>query len=223
MLPLRDETRHSYNFPVATISIIGLNVVVFILEILFGDSFVNLYSLVPSNIVNGRDLYTLVTSMFLHAGLLHIAGNMIYLWVFGPDLEGVLGARPFAIFYFVCGLIANVAQIAIDPTSTIPSLGASGAIAGVLGGFIIEFPTDQIKSLVPLGPVLFSTRIPAILLLGGWFALQLLDGVGQVASQAQDGGGVAFFAHIGGFIAGMVLVKVFLAFSPSRQASEYYG
>ena len=188
-----------------------------------GDSFINQFALVSNDIVHGQNLYTLVTSMFLHAGFLHIAGNMLYLWVFGPNLEDVMGPLPYTIFYFVCGLIANVAQIAMDPTSTVVSLGASGAIAGILGGFIIEFPADQIKSLVPLGPILFSTRVPSILLLGVWFLLQFFSGVGEVTTQSVDSGGVAFFAHIGGFIAGMLLVKLFVAFRPGRQEIEYYG
>lgn len=216
MIPLRDDSRHPYNFPVATIGIIALNVVIFIFELLFGNSFINQFALVSSDIVHGQNLYTLVTSMFLHAGFLHIAGNMLYLWVFGPNLEDVMGALPFTIFYFVCGLIANAAQIAIDPTSAVVSLGASGAIAGVLGGFIIEFPADQIKSLVPLGRVLFGTRIPSIFLLGAWFLLQFFSGVGEVTTQSVDSGGVAFFAHICGFVAGMVLVKLFA----QRQAAR---
>lgn len=116
----------------------------------------------------------------LDGGFLHIAGNMLYLWVFGPTLEDVLGPLYFTIFYLSGGLLANAAQIAIDPASTVPTLGASGAIAGVLGGFIIEFPNHQIKSLAPLGRVLISTRIPAILLLGFWFLLQFFNGVGEI-------------------------------------------
>ncbi len=212
MIPLQDESRRSYRFPVATLSIIALNVVVFILEMLNGDAFVLQFALVPNEIVHGQNLFTLLPSMFLHSGFLHIAGNMLYLWVFGPTLEDILGPLPFTIFYLICGLLANVAQIAIDPTSTVPSLGASGAIAGVLGGFIIEFPNHQIKSLAPFGRVLISTRIPAILLLGFWFLLQFFSGVGEITTQSLGSEGVAFFAHIGGFVAGMILVKIFAAF-----------
>lgn len=212
MIPLQDESRRSYRFPVATISIIALNVVVFILEMLNGDAFVLEFALVPNEIVHGQNLITLLTSMFLHGGFLHIAGNMLYLWVFGPTLEDILGPLLFTIFYLICGLLANVAQIAIDPSSTVPSLGASGAIAGVLGGFIIEFPNHQIKSLAPFGRVLISTRIPAILLLGFWFLLQFFSGVGEITTQSLGSEGVAFFAHVGGFVAGMILVKIFAAF-----------
>lgn len=220
MLPLNDESRRPYHFPVATIGIIVLNVIVFILELLYGDTFITQFSLVPADIVQGHNLYTLVTSMFLHAGFLHIAGNMLYLWVFGPNLEDVMGALPFTIFYLICGLVANAAQIAIDPTSTVLSLGASGAIAGVLGGFIIEFPNDQIKSLAPFGRLLISTRIPAILLLGFWFLLQFFNGVGEISGQSVGSSDVAFFAHIGGFIAGIILVKFFVALGPRDRVYE---
>lgn len=211
MIPLQDESRRPYRFPVATLSIIALNVVVFILEWINGDAFVLQFALVPNEIVHGQNLYTLLTSMFLHGGFLHIAGNMLYLWVFGPTLEDILGPLLFATFYLLCGLLANAAQIAIDPTSTVPSLGASGAIAGVLGGFIIEFPNHQIKSLAPFGRVLISTRIPAILLLGFWFLLQFFSGVGEMTTQSLGGEGIAFFAHVGGFVTGMILVRVFVA------------
>lgn len=221
MVPLKDESRSPSRFPVATVGLIGLNVVVFLLELTLGDPFINRFALIPNDIAHGQNLYTLFTSMFLHASWLHIGGNMLYLWVFGPNLEDVMGALPYTIFYLVCGLVANVAQIAIDPTSTVISLGASGAIAGVLGGFILEFPNDQIKSLAPLGRLLFTTRIPAIVLLGFWFVLQLVSGVGEVTSQSVDSSGVAFFAHVGGFVAGMVLVKVFVALGPREQGIEF--
>jgi membrane associated rhomboid family serine protease len=221
MIPLTDETRHPLRFPVATYVIIGLNVVVFLLEWLYGDPFINQYSLVPNDIIHGQNLITLLTSMFLHEGLLHIGGNMLYLWVFGPNLEDVMGPILFTLFYLICGFIASAAQIAIDPSSTIPSLGASGAIAGVLGGFILEFPHDEIRTLVPIGWVFLRTRLSAIILLGFWFLLQFVSGVGEVTSQAVGTGGVAFFAHVGGFVAGMVLVKLFARRPASDVGVEY--
>lgn len=221
MIPLTDESRHPLRFPVATYGIIGLNVIVFLLEWIFGDPFITQFALVPYDTVHGQNLITLFTSMFLHEGLLHIGGNMLYLWIFGPNLEDVMGSMRFTIFYLVCGLIANVAQIAIDPTSTALSLGASGAIAGVLGGFIVEFPHDEIRTLVPLGIAFFRTRLSAVFLLGVWFLLQLISGVGEVSTQSVGGGGVAFFAHVGGFIAGMVLVKLFVVRPTSGVGVEY--
>ncbi len=221
MIPLSDETRHPLRFPAATYTIIGLNIVVFLLEWLFGDPFINQYALVPNDILHGQNLITLLTSMFLHEGLLHIGGNMLYLWVFGPNLEDVMGPLLFTLFYLICGFAASAAQIAIDPTSTVPSLGASGAIAGVLGGFILEFPHDEIRTLAPIGWGFISTRLSAIVLLGFWFLLQFVSGVGEVASQAVGTGGVAFFAHVGGFVAGIILVKLFARRPASGVGVEY--
>ncbi len=221
MIPLTDESRRPLSFPVATYGIILLNVIVFVLEWLGGDAFINQFALVPNDIVHGHNLFTLFTSMFLHASLLHIAGNMLYLWIFGPNLEDVMGPVRFTVFYLICGLIANLAQIAIAPTSTVVSLGASGAIAGVLGGFILEFPHDEIRTLVSIGIVFFRTRLSALVLLGLWFLLQLVSGVGEVTSQSIDTGGVAFFAHIGGFISGMILVKLFVVRRASDVGVEY--
>jgi membrane associated rhomboid family serine protease len=221
MIPLSDETRHPLQFPVATYVIIGLNVLMFVLEWLLGDPFINQFALVPNDIIHGQNLITLLTSMFLHEGLLHIGGNMLYLWIFGPNLEDVMGPLRYTIFYLVCGGIASAAQIAIDPTSMIASLGASGAIAGVLGGFILEFPHDEIRTLVPVGFVFMRTRLSAIVLLGFWFVLQLVSGVGEVSTQAVGTGGVAFFAHVGGFIAGLVLVKLFAQRAADKVGVEY--
>jgi rhomboid family protein len=211
MIPLADDTRHPRASPIATYALIGLNVFVFLfLELPFGDRFVEQWALVPDNILHGQALLTLLTAMFLHAGFVHILGNLLYLWVFGPNLEDLMGRVPFTIFYLLCGLAANALQIAMDPTSTVPNLGASGAIAGVLGGFILEFPGDEIRV------VGWSTnytvgygRWPAMLFIGFWFALQLFSGVGEVTSHAVGEGGVAFFAHVGGFVAGLALVKLF--------------
>lgn len=218
MVPLQDESRRPYSFPIATVSLIALNVVVFILELVYGDPFILKFSLVPNDIMHGQNLYTLMSSMFLHASFLHIAGNMLYLFVFGPNLEDVMGSVPYTIFYLLCGLAANLAEIAMDPTSTVIGLGASGAIAGVLGGFIVEFPNHQIKSLAPLGRLLVTARIPAIVLLGGWFLLQFVSGVGEITTATQGASGVAYAAHIGGFIAGVVLDKVYFALRPGQQA-----
>lgn len=221
MLPLTDDTRHPLRFPAATYTLIALNIVVFLLELLFGDPFINQFSLVPADIVSGHNLITLLTSMFLHEGLLHIGGNMLYLWVFGPNLEDVMGPILFTIYYLICGFAASAAQIAIDPTSTVPNLGASGAIAGVLGGFILEFPHDEIRTLIPIGIAFLTRRLSAVILLGFWFLLQLVSGVGEVASQATGTGGVAFFAHVGGFLAGIILVKLFARRPPSGVGVEY--
>lgn len=206
-LPERDISRPLSRFPIVLVTIIVANVVVFLAELAYGDSFILRYSLKPAEIVRGEHLETLFTSMFLHANLLHIGGNMVYLWVFGDELEAnYLGPARFAFFYVVCGLAASALQIAVDPSSTVPNLGASGAIAGVLGGFLLAFPRDEILVLIltPFG--IGHTRISALILIGLWFGLQLIGGVGSITSVAS--GGVAYFAHIGGFTAGVVLVRI---------------
>ncbi len=216
MLPLADESRRPTHLPIATYLIIGLNILVFILEFLGGDQFTLQYAMIPNNVTHGVALITLFTAMFLHAGFEHIFGNMIYLWVFGPNLEDVMGSIPYTIFYLICGLAANAAQILADPTSMVPNLGASGAIAGVLGGFILEFPNDAIRTVGFVGGA-YATRVSALVLIGFWFVLQLFSEIGSVTSaQAGGGGGVAFLAHIGGFIVGLVLVKLFARRAPAQ-------
>ena len=214
LFPQRDVSRPLSRFPIVLVLIITANVMVFLLELALGDSFILRYSMKPAEIVRGVHLETLFTSMFMHANLLHIFGNMIYLWVFGDELEAnYLGPIRFGLFYLVCGLAAGVLQIAVNPDSTVPNLGASGAIAGVLGGFQIVFPRDRI--LVYIFPF-WHTRITALILIGFWFVMQLVSGVGSIMSSTQYG--VAYFAHIGGFIAGAVLVRVFGA--GQRPAAE---
>jgi len=186
--------------------IIMANIVVFLVELSMGGDFILRYSMKPAEIVRGQHLETLFTSMFLHANFIHIFGNMLYLWVFGDELEAnYLGPVRFLVFYLICGLAAGFLQIAVSPNSTVPNLGASGAIAGVLGGFQMVFPRDRI--LVYIFPF-WHARITSFVLIGFWFASQLISGVGSITSASQ-GGGVAYFAHIGGFIAGLALIKLF--------------
>ena len=205
LFPERDESRPLSRFPVVLVLIIAANIVVFLMELAMGDSFILRYSMKPAEIVRGEHLETLFTSMFMHANLLHIFGNMLYLWVFGDELEAnYLGPTRFGLVYLACGLAAGALQIAVNPTSTVPNLGASGAIAGVLGGFQVVFPRDRI--LVYIFPF-WHARITALMLIGFWFLTQLVSGVGSITSTTQTG--VAYFAHIGGFIAGLVLVRLF--------------
>jgi len=208
LLPQRDESRPLSRFPIALALIITANAIVFLIELALGDRFILRYSMKPAEIVRGEHLETLFTSMFMHANIIHIAGNMIYLWVFGDELEAnYLGPIRFALFYLVCGLAAGALQIAVDPNSTVPNLGASGAIAGVLAGFQIVFPQDRILVAI-LGPLwIWHARITSFVLIGFWFATQVINGVGSISSVQQSG--VAYFAHIGGFIAGLVLVRLF--------------
>ncbi len=179
------------------------------------DSFVAQYGLVPYEVTRGIDLpptiafpiwLTLFTSMFLHGGLLHILGNMLYLWVFGDNVEDAMGHGRFLVFYILCGAAASFAQVAIDPGSPIPQIGASGAIAGVLAAYFLLFPFARILTVVPILFFIRVMAVPAVILLGLWFLLQVGSGVGSLGAA---GGGVAWFAHIGGFLAGGLLVPLF--------------
>ena len=208
LFPQRDESRPLSRFPIVLLTIVTANVIVFLVELTLGDSFILRYSMKPADITRGEHLETLFTSMFMHANLFHILGNMIYLWVFGDELEAnYLGPIRFALFYLICGLAASFLQIAVNPNSTVPNLGASGAIAGVLGGFLIVFPRDEILVAIVALFWIWHARITAFVLIGFWFAMQLISGVGSITSINQPG--VAYFAHIGGFIAGLVLIRLF--------------
>ena len=211
VIPIRDDSRPLSRFPVAIVTIITANVIMFLIELALGDSFVLRYSMKPAEIVRGEHLETIFTSMFMHASFLHIAGNMIYLWVFGDELEAnYLGPVRFTIFYFVCGLAATALQIAVDPTSTVPNLGASGAIAGVLGGFQIVFPGDRILLAIFAGFWIWNARVVSWLLIALWIGYQVVEGLSGPSAQ----GGVAYFAHIGGFAAGLLLIRLFGAGNP---------
>lgn len=206
MLPIRDHlpTRIS---PVVTYTIIIVNVAVFILEVyldLLGslDWFFYEFAIIPALVVQGKQVYTLVTAMFMHGGFAHIFFNMLYFYIFGNNVEDSMGSKRFILFYVLCGLIASCAHIFTDPASEIPTLGASGAIAGVLGAYMVLYPRERIDAL--LGYI--YVRVPAIVVLLSWFVLQLFSGF---LSLGMTGGGVAFFAHIGGFIAGAILIFIF--------------
>lgn len=208
MVPIYDETRHRGVFPYAVVFLILANFFAFFLELLNGPQWALQYALVPASVIHGNDLWTIFTAMFIHAGWLHIIGNMIYLWVFGDELDAdYMGAGRFLAFYFICGLAATALQIAVDPTSTVPNLGASGAIAGVLGGFLLVFPHDKILTFF-LVPIPIPVRLSAAILVGFWFLFQLASGLLSLGQTTADGG-VAYFAHVGGFLAGLALVKLF--------------
>ncbi len=208
MIPLGDSSRRTINFPIMTLTIIAINVFVFILELINGNQFINYWSLVPANILTPHGVITIFTSMFMHAGWEHIIGNMLFFWVFAPEIEDVMGPIQFLIFYLLGGLAATFAQVLIDPASTIPNLGASGAIAAVMGGFLVTYPRDKFRTVVIIGWFARVTFLPAVVMVGLWFLTQLFSEVGALA-QVQTGGGVAYMAHIGGFIFGMLTVRLF--------------
>ena len=192
--------------PVCTTLIIAVNVVVFLLELVRGESFVTQWSVVPATIVSGHRLITILTAMFMHGSWSHIIGNMIFLWAFGPEIEDAMGRGRYLAFYLLGGLIAMLAQVVADPHSTVPNLGASGAIASVMGAFLVTYPRDRIKVVLFLFIFWHVTFIPAALLVGVWFLIQLFH-AGAVA-QVQTGG-VAYLAHVGGFIFGAITARWF--------------
>src|SRR5579864_8465711 len=190
LIPLADASRQPARSPVVTRGIIVVNVLVFLLEMAGGEPFVRQWSVIPADIAAGRHWITILTAMFMHAGWMHIIGNMVFLWAFGPEIEDSMGPPRYLAFYLLSGLAAALAQLAMAPGSTVPNLGASGAIAGVMGAFLVTYPRDKIKALLLIGWFARITMIPAALLIGVWFLIQLFSQVGAVAN-AQAGGGVA--------------------------------
>jgi membrane associated rhomboid family serine protease len=208
LVPLGDASRRPGLHAWVTILIIVVNAWVFFLELMGGDAFVHAWSAIPVRITHGHHAITLLTSMFMHAGWMHIIGNMIFLWAFGPAMEDVMGHFGYLVFYLGGGVVAMCAQVLGDPGSQVPCLGASGAIAAVMGAFIITFPRDRIRTLLWILIFFRVTYIPAVFLIGFWFLTQLLH-FGQVSNDVQTGG-VAYLAHIAGFLFGLVLARVFV-------------
>ena len=206
LIPLSDASRRPVQTPLITGFIIVINIFVFLLELTRGEAFVMQWSAVPAQIMTGHHWITILTAMFMHGSWSHIIGNMIFLWAFGPEIEDAMGRGRYLAFYLIGGLIAMLAQVAADPHSTVPNLGASGAIAAVMGAFLVTYPRDRIKSVLFIFIFFRVTFIPAALLIGFWFLSQLLH-AGSVASVQT--GGVAYLAHVGGFIFGAVAARWF--------------
>jgi len=206
MVPLGDASRRPARVPVVTAGIIVVNVVVFVLELMRGDAFVTQWAAVPAQIVSGHHWMKILTAMFMHGSWSHIIGNMIFLWAFAPEIEDAMGRGRYVVFYLVGGLVAMLAQVAASPHSTVPNLGASGAIAAVMGAFIVTYPRDQIRTLLFIFVFARIRFIPAALLIGLWFISQLFH-AGAVAPVQT--GGVAYLAHIGGFIFGAATARLF--------------
>ena len=206
MLPIGDDDTARRTVPLVTYALIALNILFFFVEQSGGDAFVGRWAFVPRRFLANPsgDMPTLFTSMFMHAGWLHLGGNMLYLWIFGDNVEDRFGHIKFAIFYLLCGLAATVAQLAFSLGSNVPNLGASGAIAGVLGAYILLFPQGRVKVLQGQQVI----QVPALIVIGIWIILQFFSGIGSIANTAQTGG-VAYMAHIGGFLAGFVLTFLF--------------
>jgi membrane associated rhomboid family serine protease len=212
LIPLSDASRRPTRFPMVTVLIIVANIFVFVRELIGGDAFVTQWAVIPEQVIFGHRWVTILTAMFMHASWSHIIGNMVFLWAFGPEIEDAMGRGRYIIFYLVGGLVAMLAQISASPHSTVPNLGASGAIAAVMGAFLITYPRDRIRSILLIFIFIHVTFIPAALLIGFWFLTQLFN-AGAVA-HAQTGG-VAYLAHIGGFIFGAVTSRLFERTRPS--------
>jgi len=216
MFPIGDDDSSRRTFPLVTYALIVLNILFFLVEMNGGDAFIMKWAFVPSRFLAnpGADFLTLFTSMFMHAGWVHLGGNMLYLWIFGDNVEDRFGQVKFLVFYLVCGLAATAAQLAFSLDSNIPNLGASGAIAGVLGAYILLFPNARVSVLQGQRVI----PVSALIVIGLWFVLQLFSGIGSIANTA-DTGGVAFMAHIGGFVAGFVLTFLLRGNSRARLTS----
>jgi rhomboid family protein len=206
MFPIGDDNTSRRTVPLVTYALIALNVLFFFVELSGGDAFIGNWAFVPRRFLANPSggFLTLFTSMFMHAGWVHLGGNMLYLWIFGDNVEDRFGHINFAIFYVLCGLAATFAQLAFSLGSNVPNLGASGAIAGVLGAYILLFPQGRVKVLQGQQVI----QVPALMVIGLWIVLQFFSGIGSIANTA-DTGGVAYMAHIGGFIAGFALTFVF--------------
>jgi membrane associated rhomboid family serine protease len=206
LIPLNDASRRPRSFPVVTTAIILVNVFVFLLELNGGDAFVLKWSLIPADLVAGHHWINILTAMFMHASWLHIIGNMVFLWAFGPEIEDAMNPFRYLAFYLLGGMVAMLAQVAASPSSTVPNLGASGAIAAVMGAFLVTYPRDEIRSVLFIFVFVRITMIPAALLIGVWFVIQLFS-AGSVATA--QGGGVAYLAHVGGAIFGAATARLF--------------
>jgi membrane associated rhomboid family serine protease len=233
MIPLRDNIP-SRSFPIVNVALIALNIAVFMYQLMLGPQlkgFVHEFAVIPARYfhpVYARGIQPaqpadliipLFTSMFLHAGWLHLVGNMLYLWIFGDNVEDRLGHGRYFLFYLLCGIAAAAAHILANPASRLPSLGASGAIAGVLSAYLISYPRARVQVLVPLFLLFPIIEVPAVFFLGFWFVQQFLSGVASLGVPAYQTGGVAWWAHIGGFLAGAVLLALMVP-KRSRKVSS---
>ena len=227
MIPLSDDNP-THSKPYVTIALITLCCLLFVWQLTLGSNggkAIFALGVIPTSLLQDTPLptnlrwvspeLTLLTSMFLHGGFMHLAGNMLYLWIFGDNIEDILGKPVFLLFYFICGIVAALSQALPNPSSQIPMIGASGAISGVLGAYVVFFPKKKIKVAIPFGFFLQILRLPAYVVLIFWFILQLING-----ANAGSGGGIAFGAHIGGFVAGLVLAPILAVVTRKKTKSQ---
>ncbi|MGE5223571.1 MAG: rhomboid family intramembrane serine protease [Omnitrophica WOR_2 bacterium] len=213
MFPIGDTDIRPRRTAFITIALVVINTIIFIYEFTLSqpalDSLFSQYAVIPTNILAGNHLLTLFTSMFLHGGWLHLIGNMLFLWVFGDNVEAVLGHIGYLIFYLIGGIVASLSHVLMNSTSTLPSLGASGAIAAVLGAYIVMFPRSQVRVLIFYGIGFWVTRVTAIFFLGIWIITQLFNGFASLGVPTSQTSGVAVWAHVGGFVLGFIIGLVF--------------
>jgi membrane associated rhomboid family serine protease len=224
MIPIRDEIP-THRFPLVNYLLIAANIGMYILQAsqgAGGEAFIRQYAMIPARLLGDPSLQnamTLLTSMFMHAGVAHIGGNMLYLWIFGDNVEDAMGHARYLVFYLLGGLVASFAHIYFNPGSTIPTLGASGAVATSLGAYLLLYPGSRVLTIIPFGFFLRLTALPAVIVLGLWFVLQFFQGVLMLGASS-TAGGVAVWAHVGGFVAGFVLARLFVlrrkAYHPRR-------
>jgi membrane associated rhomboid family serine protease len=216
MFPIGDDNSGRRSFPMVTYALIALNVAFFFVELNGGDPFILRWAFVPRRFLAdpGGGLLTVFTSMFMHGGWVHLGGNMLYLWIFGDNVEDRFGHLKFLVFYLLCGIAATLAQMAVNSGSNVPNLGASGAIAGVLGAYMLLFPGARVRVLMGRSVV----PVPALVVIGLWIVLQFVSGIGSIANTA-DTGGIAYMAHIGGFVTGFVLTLLFRGSRGTEAAS----
>jgi membrane associated rhomboid family serine protease len=221
MIPIGDDDSARRITPVVTYALIVINVLFFLVELSSGDAFIERWSVVPRRLLANpvADFITIFTAMFMHGGWMHLLGNMLYLWIFGDNVEDRLGHFRYLVFYILCGIAATFAQVLVDPNSNIPNLGASGAIAGVLGAYLLMFPRGSVRVMMGRGII----PMPALIVIGFWALLQFLSGFGAIASTEQTGGGgVAYMAHVGGFVAGLVLAVIMGGTRQQPRLRGYY-
>jgi len=208
MIPLRDS-QPSYSPPVMTVTIIAANVLIFLFEFSLDPFSLNHLIYVYGVIPDRFQFSDLITSMFLHGGWMHLIGNMWFLWIYGDNVEDILGRWKFLLFYLLCGIAAGLTHVLTNPLSRVPTIGASGAVAGVMGAYLLKFPHSRILTLVPIFVFFTTVEVPAAFILVYWMVIQLFSGVGSIGYSHLQEGGVAWFAHVGGFLTGMVLVNLF--------------
>jgi len=221
MFPIRD-TQPSYSKPVVTVVLIVVNILVFLyqfsLDSFSQNAFMDQYALIPDHF----HFSNVITSMFLHGGWMHVLGNMWFLWIFGDNIEDILGHPKYLLFYLMCGIAAALTQVFFNPVSRVPMVGASGAIAGVMGAYMIKFPNSRIRTLLFLFIFFTMIDVPAWIMLIYWFGLQFVGGFESLASAQVTQGGTAFFAHVGGFVAGILFINMLGAAQPYRRRRDLY-